>query len=91
MKRNWVSSVFLHPRTFWIGIVLLFGGLVVPDSIVVQLDIIGNTLRVNGHPIRRFLITLGNLIITGLLLVSSGVILRTAYESWRDGYAEGRG
>lgn len=75
------TELILHPKAFWVAMALFVAGSVVPETIRIGTTEVG---------IARGLTGLGSLLITTLVFVSMTVILRTAYEGWRYGYAEGR-
>lgn len=74
------TSLVLHRKTFWVALALWFAGSVVSETIWIGTSEFGFELGLTG---------LGNLLIMTLILTSMAVILRSAYEGWRYGYAEG--
>lgn len=74
------TDLILRRETFWVAVALWFAGSVVPETIWIGTSEFGFELG---------LIRLGSLLIAALVFVSMAVILRTAYEGWRYGYAEG--
>jgi type III secretory pathway component EscR len=76
MTHSILTSLSQRNEAFWIGLVLLLSGGLVPENIY-----IGTTLA-------GILIGLGVLIITIRILVAVVVILQTAFEGWQYGYAK---
>lgn len=79
MSFSRLTDLILRRETFWVALALFVIGSVVPKTIWI------GTSEVE---IARVITGLGSLLITTLIFVSMAVILRTAYEAWRYGYAE---
>lgn len=74
-----LTSNLLRGELFWIALALLFGGAFVPKTVSIGSLELGTVIS-----------AIGGLLITVQIIVSIIVILRTSYEGWRYGYAEGR-
>lgn len=79
MEESTFISLSQRSSAFWLGLGLLLAGGIIPDSIQV------GSAHLNG-----VIIGLGATILLVRLLVAGYIILRTSYEGWRYGYAEGK-
>ena len=70
MGESSLTALSQRKEAFWIGVVCLFGGGVIPDSV-----------RVGDQELAGIVITVGAVIITGRLLVGIFRILRTAFDA----------
>lgn len=78
MVRATLSSVLFRNELFWVGIALYVVGVLVPPVPVA-------TTTLGG-----VLIGFGLALLMVRLFAATFVILRTTYEGWRYGYAEGK-
>jgi len=78
MVRSPLSTVLFRNELFWVGIALYVAGVLVPPVPL-------GTTTVGG-----VLIWVGLALLMVRLFADIFVILRTTYEGWRYGYAEGK-
>lgn len=72
-----LTSDLLRGELFWIGLALLFGGALIPKTVSIGPLELGTAIS-----------AIGGLLIIYLIVGSIIVILWSAYEGWRYGYAE---
>lgn len=79
MEEATLLELSQRDEAFWIGLVVLLSGLLVPE-----------TIHLGSIALATVLIGVGALVLSVRLLVGVGSILRTAVRAWRAGRARGR-